>query len=726
MISTVVNLSDFILTETQTEVLGMGLNFIPTPPCVDGDAIQESVRKFTRQMHLRYFFHGSQKTKEIEKFTNKSTWEPPVKEDSIVTELDDLQNCIAVVSTPNNQGINMTKRQINAIKSLKENKDIIIKPADKGSATVVMSTNNYIGEANRQLANALHYAPANETIAPRTAAKLSSVLNTLQRKGYISRRQLNYLKPPTAPRNRQLYLLPKIHKDPDKWPQKERMPPGRPIISDCGSESYKVSEYIDEFLCPLAINHPSYVKDTTDFIDKITSLMIPADAMLFTMDVESLYTNIDNTSGLEAVKRAFTLTNEPDRPDAEILDLLSISLNNNVFQFHGNFYKQIWGTAMGQKYATNYANLFMAQWEKHALQKCPNKPIIYLRYLDDIFGIWTHGEVEFDKFISILNAHQTNINLTSETSYQEINFLDTTIFKGDRFSKEGILDSKVFFKATDTHQLLHKKSFHPKHTFSGIVKSQILRFHRICNNTVDFEAATAILFHSLGSRGYSRRFLRSLKVSTLYDISNNHRHDIALRCGGDKCDTCEMFTEFTPCGVCSENASLKRNTCMSTNIVYLIHCDRCDNKYVGETGNTLRDRMNQHRSDTRNRKNTPVAKHFNKDGHTMQDLRVTILESGPFSPDAELDHIYRRNKESIWIDKLKTAEPRGMNAKKIAYNIIPFVIPYSNRAGEIVAKTRTAYRKLQRKFPRIFTTRFIAAYSRNKNLKEMVVTTTLK
>ena len=44
------------------------------------------------------------KTKGIEKFTNKSTWEPPVKEDGIVTELDDLLNCIAVVSTPNNEG----------------------------------------------------------------------------------------------------------------------------------------------------------------------------------------------------------------------------------------------------------------------------------------------------------------------------------------------------------------------------------------------------------------------------------------------------------------------------------------------------------------------------------------------------------------------------------------------------------------------------------------------
>ena len=45
--------------------------------------------------------------------------------------------------------------------------------------------------------------------------------------------------------------------------------------------------------------------------------MIDTDAMLFTMGVESLYTNIDNTSGLESVKRAFTLTIELDRPDVK-------------------------------------------------------------------------------------------------------------------------------------------------------------------------------------------------------------------------------------------------------------------------------------------------------------------------------------------------------------------------------------------------------------------------
>ena len=57
---------------------------------------------------------------------------------------------------------------------------------------------------------------------------------------------------------------------------------------------------------------------------------------------------------------------------------------------------------MGKRFAPNYANLFMAEWEKQALRKCNKLPLIYLRYLDDIFGIWTHGD---DEYISGLPGH---------------------------------------------------------------------------------------------------------------------------------------------------------------------------------------------------------------------------------------------------------------------------------------------------------------------------------
>ena len=83
------------------------------------------------------------------------------------------------------------------------------------------------------------------------------------------------------------------------------MPPGRPIISDCGSESYKTAEYIDHFLQPIASKHASYIKDTTDFLAKLRQVKVKPDTLLITMDVESMYTNIDHDSGLAAVRKAF-------------------------------------------------------------------------------------------------------------------------------------------------------------------------------------------------------------------------------------------------------------------------------------------------------------------------------------------------------------------------------------------------------------------------------------
>lgn len=68
--------------------------------------------------------------------------------------------------------------------------------------------------------------------------------------------------------DRKFYLLPKVHKPRNKWPQ-TNMPEGRPLVSDCGTESRRASELIDHFIKPLANKHPSYLKDTYDFLDKI-------------------------------------------------------------------------------------------------------------------------------------------------------------------------------------------------------------------------------------------------------------------------------------------------------------------------------------------------------------------------------------------------------------------------------------------------------------------------
>ena len=77
---------------------------------------------------------------------------------------------------------------------------------------------------------------------------------------------------PEDPAPRRMYLLPKIHKDRNVWPGKGEVPTGRPIIADCGNESYASAEYIDHVLALLAKQHKAYLNDTNDFINKIAGI----------------------------------------------------------------------------------------------------------------------------------------------------------------------------------------------------------------------------------------------------------------------------------------------------------------------------------------------------------------------------------------------------------------------------------------------------------------------
>ena len=119
----------------------------------------------------------------------------------------------------------------------------------------------------------------------------------------------------------------------------------------------------------------------------MSSINPAQDSLLITLDVDSLYTNIDNQDAFEAVKESFNKNPDPKRPDKQILELLKICLENNDFTFNDEWFLQVGGTAMGKQFAPNYANLFMAKWEQEALSKCPKQPQFYLRSLDDIFII---------------------------------------------------------------------------------------------------------------------------------------------------------------------------------------------------------------------------------------------------------------------------------------------------------------------------------------------------
>ena len=81
--------------------------------------------------------------------------------------------------------------------------------------------------------------------------------------------------------------------------------PGRPVISNCGTPTEKVSEFLDYYLKPVMQNGLSYIRDSQHFLEKIKTIgSVPENAILVTADLVGLYPNIPNQAGLKALKEA--------------------------------------------------------------------------------------------------------------------------------------------------------------------------------------------------------------------------------------------------------------------------------------------------------------------------------------------------------------------------------------------------------------------------------------
>jgi GIY-YIG catalytic domain len=628
-----------------------------------------------------------------------------------------------------------------ALKALSKNESIIIKPSDKGGAIVLMDRTQYVAECLRQLQDTKYYKELTTPTFLENIPQINSILSDLLKLKIITSKQYSYLSAKTDCRPRLFYILPKIHKNVNVWPS-PFMPPGRPIISDCNSESYLISEYIDSFLIPLANKHPSYLKDTSDFLNKIVNKPIPSECLLVTGDVTSLYTNMDLNRTLATVKQIFTKYPDPLRPDTHLLKLLEITLKNNDFTFDKKFYLQTCGIAMGKKYAPSLANIYLIYFDKILSQGLNNIiPKFPFRFLDDVFFLWDDTIENLKIFETHLNQIIPGITITLNFHVTHIDFLDTTIYKC-HLPTQTILLSRLYLKPTDSHQLLHSSSFHPPHTTKGILKSQILRFKRLSSTYIDFNNACDILFKAIGTRGYNKRDFRRLKLITWppYKLTKitpakPDSQYSCLPCGSKKCLTCPV--------VLSQNSFLsttynkyfpiKTNcNCNSNNLIYLITCKLCKIQYVGETGDTLRNRLNNHRSTINLHKNTAIALHFNSPNHSYQNLTIIPIEI--LTPQTSITE--RRNREFYWQRTLGTLHPLGLNNMPIdspdstlhtntpqlsTLDTIPIVLPYNCLTVNLTSE----WKKICKTNPNFKNIRFISAYSNNPNLKKQLVRTKL-
>lgn len=715
---------DFKVTITLAHALAKGLTFVPTPKQMNHEDIQSGIKRFTRSLKIKHSFikfHGQVREK---RFQIPSKYEPPIG--SFPPEIQELEIILKQASRKlpkeNRDPYNLSGPEHRSLKALAENTSIIVKPADKGCGIVLMSREHYVHEAMKQLAVQKHYQEIEEPLFPKICDKYNEILKEMRALRLITPREQQYLTAIPDSRERIFYLLPKIHKAPEKWSVPHIIPPGRPIVSDVNSESYNIARFIDFHLAPYAVSFPAYVKNTYDFLLKLSQVQTQESSLLISLDVDSLYTNIDNEMGLRAVKAAFATNPKPIHE--YILKLLKVSLETNDFGFNGKHYLQKDGVAMGRRYSPSFANLTMALWEKENLPKCDKQPDIYLRYLDDIFLIWNHSRQDFEKFFHTLNTAHPNVKLKANVQKQEIEFLDVLIYKGQRFKQGGTLDTKVYFKPTDSHALLHKHSYHPKHTFKGIIKSQMIRFGRISNHKEDFNEACKILFSTLTTRAYSRSFLRSIKQSVEAQFFPAPQITGMKPCGSNRCSICPHVLQNTHLQTPTGHLRLfAAGNCNTKDAVYALGCRKCPGLiYVGQTTN-LRERFLNHRSTMKRGDSTLLALHF-FNIHNTQDVFITILECPP--PNKQGDRAHLEKMERDWIRRLDSYQS-GLNTDPgVPADITPLIMPHGPASKLLTKVCRTWLDDFYSKNPNLKPCNLIQANSRNKNLAQMLTKSLLK
>jgi hypothetical protein len=310
-----------------------------------------------------------------------------------------------------------------------------------------------------------------------------------------------------------LYPLYKIHKLNKEQIEAKVKPPNRMVTSAVSGPTYRLGVFLDYVLKPVAAEYcqGELVKDSTDFLNRTADL---SDKEFFSdpklnlaaMDICALYPNIKIDLALVAVRHALETASQHGSKEIDtIIMLLNYTLRHSVVHYRGFWYLSLQGAPTGNPEVPSVANI-------HVKYVCDERIFVDLRvtpwnklqhrcrFLDDIWGGWMDTVDVFRTFLKIVNeiGLELGVTFTGECG-KSVEFLDVTTSISD-----GHLKTTMYVKPTDSTRYLNRKSYHSKHTFTGMPYSQFRRAAVICSDVLDREACIQRMEDKFVNSGYDR------------------------------------------------------------------------------------------------------------------------------------------------------------------------------------------------------------------------------
>lgn len=387
---------------------------------------------------------------------------------------------------------NLNREQINLIRDHRKSQPFMIVELDKNIGAGLINKDLHDSLVYFHLNDTNTYVKLNDNPLIGTVDHINEILDHLFARKSISKRVYNALKPLNSKLSSFRILL-KVHK-----PKFDT----RAIVNCKNSPTSSLSLFIELILRRFVESSPSYVKDSSDLIKQCYDLSIPSDAVLYSCDFSALYTNIPSEKCLNLImsflKKQANFINK-DFDLFAVYYILRLTLYNNVFEFNGSFYKQIKGISMGTICGPTIANLYLSILETNLL--CIERPIIYKRYIDDIFMIINRliSNAFFEKYFPGLKVTINTGNV--------VVFLDLLISIAPDINR---LFFNLYIKPICTPAYVNMISNHPYHIKKNIPKGLFIRIRRICSSFIDYVYHCNKLIDILLTKGYDLKYLRKL------------------------------------------------------------------------------------------------------------------------------------------------------------------------------------------------------------------------
>ncbi|XP_046400913.1 uncharacterized protein LOC124167151 [Ischnura elegans] len=445
----VINLTGKPLDSAKTSVLSKGLNFAPAP----------------KSIPFLDFIGGVEQV--IRKLPVEAADE--IRSDVVMT----LKR--AVPPKPN-----LTREERNALQAIRRDPKIVVLPADKGNATVLMPTEEYHKKVNEILQDGSYRVlgrDPTDAIVRKTSALIKDTKMEPESKSNLTVRGA------VPPR---FYGLPKVHKNGI---------PLRPIVSAINAPTYNLARYLSSVLSPIVGHCVHHIKNSAEFVKTLGGIRLKPSDIMVSLDVVSLFTRVPLEDTFNILESKF---------DEMTVRLFRHVLKSTYFLYGGKYYEQMDGVPMGSPLSPAIANLFMEDFEEKALQSASLRPRYFFRYVDDTFVIWQHGRNTLDDFLSHMNQQHPNIKFTMEEENNNcIPFLDILIQR----KPDGTLGHSVYRKPTHTNLYLNGRSHHHPSQKQGVLTTLIHRA-KIVADAENLPAEIKHLKTTFKRNGYSDRDFR--------------------------------------------------------------------------------------------------------------------------------------------------------------------------------------------------------------------------